>query len=222
MRFGDTGRLNKEQLELLEQLHQTNERLTKMVQNLQDAIKIDQRRLALRIEDLAVEDVIDEVAGLLAVPSRKKGLALHWNRPKVPMPRAYADRQYLEKALANLVGNAVKYTPQNGHIEIDIEETNEASPGGRKGKFLKVTVEDNGMGIPKDEVERTFSRFFRASNVMGSEIEGTGLGLYLTKQIVELHGGQIWLESREGIGTKVAFTLSTEKPNGKGSAIKQA
>jgi len=221
MRFGDTGRLNKEQLELVEQLHQTNERLMKMVQNLQDAIKIDQRKLALRVEDVSVEDVIDEVAGSMAVASRKKGIALHWNRPKVAMPRAYADRQYLRKIMENLLGNAIKYTPQYGHIEIDIEEA--AESGMKKGKFLRVTVEDNGIGIPKDEIERTFTRFFRASNVMGSEIEGTGLGLYLTKQIVELHGGEIRLESREGVGTKVTFTVPTQKPDGwKQAAAKEA
>lgn len=212
MRFGDTGRLNKEQLELIEQLNQTNERLITMVQKLQDAIRIDRRRLALKIEDVVVEDVIDEVAGAMAVSSRKKNLALHWNRPKKPLPPAYADRGYLRKVVANLVGNAVKYTLENGHIEIDIEETDEASPGGRKGKFLKVTVEDNGIGIPKDDLPHAFTRFFRARNVVGSEIEGTGLGLYIAKQIVELHGGAIGIESREGVGTTVAFTVPTEKP----------
>jgi signal transduction histidine kinase len=212
MRFGDTGRLNREQLELIEQLNQTNERLIGMVQKLQDAIRIDQRRLTLKIEDAAVEDVIDEVAGALSVASRTKNQALHWNRPKTPMPRAYVDREYLRKVLSNLVGNAVKYTPANGHIEIDVEEAGEASPGGKKGRFLRITVEDNGMGIPKDDLGRVFTRFFRAKNVTGGEIEGTGLGLYIAKQIVELHGGKIWIESREGVGTTVAFTVPTEKP----------
>lgn len=219
MRFGDTGRLNKEQLELIEQLNQTNERLLKMVQKLQDAIRIDQRKLALKIEDVIVEDVIDEVAGVQAVPSRKKNLALHWNRPKVPMPRAYADREYLKKVLSNLVGNAVKYTPENGHIEIDIDEADEASPGGPKGRFLKVTVEDNGIGIPKDDLPHVFTRFFRAKNVVGNEIAGTGLGLYIAKEIVEMHGGAIGIESREGVGTTVTFTVPTEKPrNGRAAA----
>lgn len=213
MRFGDTGRLNKEQLELVEQLHQTNERLTKMVQNLQDAIRLDQRKLVLRVEDVSVEDVIDEVAGAFAVASRKKGIALHWNRPKVAMPRAYADRQYLSKVVGNLLGNAVKYTPQYGHIEIDLEEAEEASPGGKKGRFLTVTVEDNGIGIPKAEIARAFTKFFRASNVSESEIEGTGLGLFLAKEIVEMHGGSIWLESREGVGTKISFTVPTSRPD---------
>ncbi len=222
MRFGDTGRLNKEQLELIEQLNQTNERLLKMVQKLQDAIRIDQRRLALKIEDVVVEDVIDEVAGVMAVPSRKKNLALHWNRPKTPMPRAYADREYLKKVLSNLVGNAVKYTPENGHIEIDIDEADEASPGGPKGRFLKVTVEDNGIGIPKDDLAHVFTRFFRAKNVVGNEIAGTGLGLYIAKQIVEMHGGAIGIESREGVGTTVTFTIPTERPkNGRAAAPKQ-
>ena len=212
MRFGDTGRLNKEQLELIEQLNQTNERLIKMVKNLQDAIRIDQRRLALKIQDVIIEDVIDEVAGILAVSSRKKGLALHWNRPKTSLPLVYADRAYLQTVLMNLMGNAVKYTPQNGHIEVDVTEAHEASPGGKRGKFIRVTVEDNGIGIPNDEAGRVFSRFFRAKNAIWGEIEGTGLGLFITKQIVELHGGAIWIESREGVGTTVSFTMPCEKP----------
>lgn len=212
MRYGDTGKLNKEQLELVEQLHQTNERVFRLVQNFQDATRIERRRLVLNLVETAVEDVVDEAAGNVAVSSRQKNIVLHWKRPEVPLRRAWADRVYLLKIVENLLSNAVKYTGGNGHVEVTVEESGRSSPNGREGRFLLVAIEDNGMGIPKDDQPRVFSRFFRGRQAMEGDVEGAGLGLYITKQLVELHGGEMWFRSKEGVGTTFSFTIPADRP----------
>jgi signal transduction histidine kinase len=210
MRFGDTGRLTKEQMELIERLHQTSLRLTKLVQNLQDVTLIDRGRVTLKKAMLSVEDVIDTVAGQVAMEARKKGIELRWNRPETQLPKVPADGMYLEKIILNLVMNAIKYTQQNGFVEVRVGEEEAVRQDGLKGRFVKVEVQDNGIGIPDDDSVRIFSRFFRATNITGFEVEGTGLGLYMSKRLVELHGGHITLESREGVGTTVAFSIPVE------------
>lgn len=224
MRFGDTGSLNKEQMELVERLHQTSERLSKMVRSLQDVTLIDQGKVTLHKSPIAIEDVVDTVAGQVAVEARKKGVELRWSRPPDGLPKVPADAAYIEKVLMNLVVNAVKYTEQKGYAEIRVSAEDGVRQDGKKGRFVKVTVQDNGIGIPSDDAGRIFSRFFRGANITGFEVEGTGLGLYMAKRLVELHGGRITLESREGVGTTVAFTLPTE-PDGtseNGTAIVNA
>jgi signal transduction histidine kinase len=207
MRFGDTGRLNKDQLELLEQLHQTNERLLKVVQNLQDAVRIDQGKFTLKFRTVVMEDVIDEVAGMVAVRARGKGVTLHWNRPSKPLPAVRADSVYLLKIVHNLVSNAVKYTLKGGHVEVAAEVVDEASPGGKKGTFVRVNIEDNGIGIPQAEQGHIFERFYRAKNAIEGEIQGTGLGLFIAKHVIERHGGAVWFRSREEVGTTFSITI---------------
>jgi two-component system phosphate regulon sensor histidine kinase PhoR len=203
--------MTKEQLELLEQMHQTNERLSRLVQNLQDVSRLDQGKLPIKTAPVVIEDLVDEVAGAVAITVHEKNIALHWNRPKKLLPPALGDKEALRKVLANLMSNAVKYNRDNGHIEVVVTETDEDGPGGKAGRYLKVTVEDSGRGIPKQEQERVFARFFRAKNVMMEEIEGAGLGLYVASKLVALQGGRIWFDSKEGIGSSFSFTVPAAK-----------
>jgi signal transduction histidine kinase len=104
--------------------------------------------------------------------------------------------------ITNLLLNAIKYTPEKGTIEINAKESN--------GNIL-VEVIDTGIGIPQQEIARVFDEFYRASNAKEVEKDGTGLGLSIVKQIVERHGGKIWVDSQESVGTKFSFTLP-QKP----------
>ncbi len=210
MRFGDTGRLNKEQMELIERLHQTSQRLSNLFRDLQDVMLIDRGRVALHKAPVALEDVVDAVAGQVAVEARKKGVELKWARPAEPAPKVSADAVYVEKVLLNLVTNAVKYTLPKGFVEIRVSQEMAVRHDGKKGGFVKVIVKDSGIGIPAEDTKRIFTRFFRATNITGFEVEGTGLGLYMAKRLVELHGGRITIESREGVGTTVAVSFPTE------------
>jgi signal transduction histidine kinase len=106
----------------------------------------------------------------------------------------------IEQVLSNLLSNAVKYSPQGGPIELTLREV------GTPREAL-LSIRDRGIGIPDGQQARLFGRFMRAENARASEITGTGLGLYLSRELVERHGGRLWFESREGEGSTFFFTL---------------
>jgi PAS domain S-box-containing protein len=113
------------------------------------------------------------------------------------IPRVFADKGKIHRVLENLVSNAIKYSPKGGNIEII---------GKISGEVCHITVRDQGLGMTPDQVEHIFEKFYRA-DASNSAIEGTGLGMTITKNIVEAHGGKIWVESEYGAGTTVHFTL---------------
>jgi signal transduction histidine kinase len=114
-------------------------------------------------------------------------------------PMVMADPQLLRQAIVNLTSNALKYTPSGGDISIRVEREND-----RKARW---TITDSGIGIPKTALGRLFEKFYRADNVHAVETEGTGLGLYLVRLIIERLAGQVWCESEEGRGSAFIFTL---------------
>jgi len=207
LRFGEVGSLNQEQLEMVDQLNRTSDRLQRMVQNIMDANRLTEGSLVPQRKAIQLEEVIDDAAGAVVVDVRRKNINLHWRYPDKPFPRVSGDAKMLQRVLSNLLSNAVKYTPRDGHIEISVRRVEEQRPGGRKGPYLQVSIEDNGIGIPKEEQERVFALFFRSRNVVASDIEGAGLGLFITKKIVDLHKGAVWFESDEQKGSTFTFTV---------------
>jgi signal transduction histidine kinase len=109
-----------------------------------------------------------------------------------------ADAQLLRQVVMNLVSNAIKYTPEGGAIEVRFE---------RDGDTLRWSIRDSGIGIPRSSQARLFEKFYRAENVSTLETEGTGLGLYLVRLIMEQLDGRVWCESEEGAGSTFRFTL---------------
>ncbi|MGZ8853485.1 MAG: sensor histidine kinase, partial [Thermoanaerobaculia bacterium] len=108
------------------------------------------------------------------------------------------DRDRLEQVLGNLLENAVKYSPEGSEILVTVDNEEDQ---------VVTSVCDNGIGIPSDELTQVFERFHRGRQVSSTNYGGLGLGLYITKQIIERHGGKIWVESREGSGTTFSFSL---------------
>lgn len=211
MRFGDTGRLNRQQLELVEQMHQTNRRLVGLVQNLLEVSKLEQGRLVLKKSVFAVEDAIDEAAGIISIKAREKNIELAWRRPRKALPKVRGDQDRVVQILLNLLSNAVKYTDIGGRVSVSVGEAGQAAPDGPQGRFIEVAVRDNGRGITEADQKRLFERFFRAASVIKDDIEGTGLGLHIVRGLVEMHGGRIWVESESGSGSTFRFTLPTVK-----------
>ena len=115
-----------------------------------------------------------------------------------PLPAVRADAQLLRQVVMNLVSNAIKYTPEGGAIEVRFE---------RDGDTLRWSIRDSGIGIPRSSQARLFEKFYRAENVSTLETEGTGLGFYLVRLIMEQLDGRVWCESEEGAGSAFRFTL---------------
>ena len=216
LRGEDVGKINVKQRALLEDLYQTNQRLLVLVSDLLEVCRIDEDRFVIKIGKCQLEDLIDNVAGEFSVRIREKKLKFVWKKPVRLLPKVKADCNRVIQILENILGNSVKYTPKKGAIMVSVRKMDKIAPAkiikkwGLKQKakeYILCTIRDTGMGIPKEEQKRMFSRFFRARNVRDAQIEGTGLGMFIVKQIIDRLEGGIWFESEEGVGTTFYFTL---------------
>ena len=106
-------------------------------------------------------------------------------------------------AVSNLIDNAIRYNVENGSVTVSVKQLSD-------GPYVEVVITDTGIGIPPQDMSKVFSKFFRAENVLRRETEGSGLGLYITKNIIDRHGGTIWAESVIDRGTTFHFTLPTD------------
>ena len=193
---GDAGEINEEQRELLEQTYISNERMIRLINDLLDVSRIEEGRLLYDQEDTRIEDVLDSVIEASQEMLRNKNMVLEVNKKETPKVRI--DKEKIGVVIQNLLENAIKYTEQGGKIKITLDND-------EKNVIFK--IEDSGVGIPKSQQDRIFTKFFRAENVTRMETNGTGLGLYTTKNIVQAHKGQIWFESEENKGTTFYFTI---------------
>jgi len=123
------------------------------------------------------------------------------------LPPVYADRDKVRQVLVNLITNAVKYSPNGGEIRLTISDNVELPPDHPRGKFVRIAVSDQGIGIAPEDLPRIWERFYRVDNGNTRRIGGTGLGLSIAKALVELHGGRIWAESKLNKGSTFYFTL---------------
>jgi len=193
---GDVGEINEEQRELLEQTYISNERMIRLINDLLDVSRIEEGRLLYDQEDTRIEDVLDSVIEASQEMLRNKNMVLEVNKKETP--KVKIDKEKIGVVIQNLLENAIKYTEQGGKIKITLDND-------EKNVIFK--IEDSGVGIPKSQQDRIFTKFFRAENVTRMETNGTGLGLYTTKNIVQAHKGQIWFESEENKGTTFYFTI---------------
>jgi two-component system sensor histidine kinase VicK len=169
--------------------------MSRLILELLDVSRIETGRLEIRREPIPWTTFVSDVVHRhhTAVSDRRFQL----NVP-VGHKRVLGDRDRLEQVLGNLMENAVKYSPDGSEILVTVED---------RGDQVVTSVADRGIGIPTDELGQVFERFHRGRQVSSTNYGGLGLGLYITKQIVERHGGTIWVESREGQGTTFSFSL---------------
>jgi signal transduction histidine kinase len=194
------NRATPRQLQFVEMINRSAQRLTSLTNNLLDITRMDANRLELNMQAVdpltLVERVANEIYPMLAAKGQSLALSA---APK--LPRILCDEARAQQILSNLLFNAHKYTDEGGAIRIAVERDD--SPA-----MVRLSVEDNGYGIPASEIPHLFTRFYRASNVRNLGIQGAGLGLAITRSLVELHSGRIWVESVLGKGSKFSVTFS--------------
>ena len=158
-------------------------------------------RMELRMTRFQLGDMLKNVAGAMKLTAEDSGHELTVDTPD-DLPQIVGDRERIEQVVVNILSNAVKYTPSGGHIRLSAC----AVPKNR----VRITVEDDGVGIPAADVPRLFERFYRVDKARSRAAGGTGLGLAIAKEIVEQHEGKIALASEYGKGTIVTITLPTD------------
>ncbi|HEU0012923.1 MAG TPA: hybrid sensor histidine kinase/response regulator [Longimicrobium sp.] len=170
------------------------ERMQRLRQDLLDAASLDAGQLSLNVERVTPAEVVEEARGLFAGLAEEKGVMLD-GRADPDLPAAAADPSRLQQALGNLLGNAIKFTPEGGRVELAAERVDEG---------IRFSVRDTGPGIAPDHLPRVFDRFWKQAT--GNRL-GSGLGLAIARGIVEAHGGRIWAESTPGQGSTFHFVL---------------
>jgi len=201
---GDLGEISLEQKEFIEKAYASNERMIKLINDLLNVTRIEEGRYLFSLSYENIANIIKEQYQTFKELAEKKGLKMELIFKQDKFPLVKVDKEKISLVIQNLIENAIHYT-QKGKITITLES---------KDREIIFSVEDTGIGIPKDQQERVFSRFFRAENAILSETEGTGLGLFISKNIIEAHGGKIWFKSEEGKGTTFYFTLPIKEELG--------
>jgi signal transduction histidine kinase len=194
---GDAGALTAEAQRIISVLDQNSERLLALIEDLLTFSRIEVGRLVVYPSDLDLFTLVDRVCLAVRPALEKAALTLVRDLPAKPST-VYADPAHLERVLLNLLTNAVKFTPDGGTVTVRAR---------RYAEQVTISVSDTGIGIPADEQEQLFTRFFRSSTAQKLAIRGTGLGLAIAKAIVDAHRGWIRIDSAPGTGTTVALGL---------------
>lgn len=175
------------------------ERMIRLVTDLLHLSRLDSKQAELKKRMTDVSEMLEEVADRFSFQLRQRNIGIRI-RVESTVGQVKLDRDQIDQVLDNLVSNSIKYTGDGGQLTI-------AAGMSVKQDFLEITVEDNGIGIPKKDLSRIFDRFYRVDKARSRNMGGTGLGLSIAREIVKAHGGMIALESELNQGTKVTFTL---------------
>jgi len=203
---GSVGQINEMQTNFLGTIRSNVERMSALVSDLNDNAKIEAGRLRLDFKPVDVADVLDEVVRSTKRQVDDKRQSLELDLP-AQLPAVWADRIRIGQVLTNLVSNAHKYTTEGGNIKLGAEATtNQWDPEGAK-RVVHLWVKDNGIGISVEDQTKVFQKFFRSDDSKAREVPGTGLGLNITRSLVEMQGGRIWFDSEYRKGTTFHFTI---------------
>ena len=194
---GDAGQLDDRQRSMMEVIDRNARRLLLLIDDLLTMSRIDAGRLTITPTNVRIGTLLDGVSDAMRPLAGAAGLSLIIP-PVDPDATMWADERAIERALLNLASNAIKFTPSGGSVTLRAEPDD----GG-----VHVTVSDTGVGIPLNEQDQLFTRFFRSSESRARAVQGTGLGLAIVRHIVEAHGGTVGVTSEPGRGTDFWFTL---------------
>ena len=194
---GIYGELAAEQVEHIHQIAIQAARLRQLVDDLLDLSKMEAGMMKLRRELLDPSTIVEAVIEQLSTVAAQSGVSLN-NLVRHDLPEVYCDGQRIEQVLTNLITNAIKFSSSGGQVTVNAEVNN------NKVRFF---VTDSGQGIPPEALPRIFNKFFQVQSSTETRTKGTGLGLAITKHIVDLHGGEVGVESEPAKGSRFYFTL---------------
>lgn len=198
----DFGKINEKQKEYLSDALENIGRMTRIVNYLLDVSRIEEGRYELKFEKTSLEKITQEVIKDFSSWAEASNCEITLKTPK-KLPKVLVDPLKIRQVIENLISNAIKFKgPGRGKIEITLEQ---------KGNQFLFSCKDNGVGIPKGDFKKVFTKFYRSEQAMELDPGGTGLGLYINKAIIELSGGKIWFEKNKDFGMTFYFTLPIAK-----------
>jgi len=198
---GKGGQIPPEVKDRLGKINKHSDNLVKMINELLDISRIESGRVTMRYTAQHIQPLIDNTRDLLTPQIKEKDINFKVKLAE-HIPRVMMDPTQIERVFINLVGNALKFTPQHGTISIEAYHDDEK---------ITVKVSDTGIGIKSEDLEHLFEEFYRADNLINQNVKGTGLGLSLAKKIIEAHQGKMWVTSKINQGTQFYFTLPVER-----------
>lgn len=201
------GNINEKAMGYLKNIYGSSKRLAGLVKNLLNVSRIESNRIHLIFSEMQIEDVIAQSIAEIKIKADEIGHKLTFEKSKTAMPKTWFDAERITEVIINIIGNAIKYTEPPGKIVVSTHTD---------GDKIVVAVEDNGRGIPKDKEEHIFEKFAQV-NVLTDQVKGTGLGMFITKNLIALHKGKVWFKSstdEKDHGTTFYFCLPIlkEKP----------
>lgn len=199
---GDEGPLGDSQSKLLRTSYETNERMIQLVNDLLNVARIEEGRFGYEFKQGDIMDVIQNAVEFVKVAAHEKNVTINVETPNEKPPLFVFDANKMALALQNLLDNAVKYTLAGGKVTVDV---------GIQGDYLTIDVRDTGIGVPEKQINMLFTKFFRAENALRMQTSGSGMGLYLAKNVAIRHGGSLHVESKEGTGSTFSLTLPLQE-----------
>jgi signal transduction histidine kinase len=200
----ETSQLNPQQKELADTGFLATKKMLKTVNDLLDVSKIEEGRFGYQFEEVNIVSFLEDILAQTNALAKQYGIKLYFARPKEQSIPVFIDQQKVNMVMSNLLDNAIKYNVENGEVTVAVEKEADEP-------FVKISIKDTGIGIPSNQLDKLFTKFFRADNVVKFSPDGTGMGLYIVKNVVNRHGGRVWAESELNRGTIFSFTLPTNK-----------
>jgi signal transduction histidine kinase len=191
------GPLTEKQIHYLTRVRANTQHLAGLINDLLDLSKIESGKIEFKASRVSLAGLVHDVVETLRPIAAEKIIALEATISEPIL--VWADRDKVNQVLMNLIGNAIKFTLAQGRVTVS------ASRNGKEN--VQVCVSDTGPGVPADEKQKIFDKFYQIAEAGGAKPKGTGLGLAISKSLVELHGGKIWVESEDGRGSTFSFTL---------------
>lgn len=195
--------LTSEQQAILARGKESNERMIQLVDDLLKVDLYETGKVQYMLTVVPISELIQPVVDRLLPLAAQQGVTLEYVAPEGELSPVHVDVEKLGAALQNVMENAVKYSPKDSVVNIAVQE---------KSPHLIVSIHDTGIGIPPEDKEKIFSKFYRGTNAVKAQTEGSGLGLFMTRKIIKRHGGEIWFESSAG-GTTFYISIPTDTTN---------